>query len=277
MLNDILVHIPTETHPRPVIDGAISLAAKHNAHLDAVSIGYEAANVGFAIEGGSAVAAIYEIERERALAEAKAAIAIFEAEARQAGVKYGSYALSAIPAESTDILGARSRLYDLTILLQPNDDRSTFDNTIVQELLFECGGPVLFIPYTHKGPIAPKHVGIAWDGSRVAARALRDAAPFLAEADVITIISVNEDKAQGAASSDDVASHLARKGFKSRFEHMNADRAEIQPMILSLAADVSLDLIVMGGYGHSRLQERVLGGVTRDMLQSMTLPVLMSH
>jgi nucleotide-binding universal stress UspA family protein len=79
------------------------------------------------------------------------------------------------------------------------------------------------------------------------------------------------------ASAATLAAHLARHDLTAQIERTTADHADIQPTILSIAADTHLDLIVMGGYGHSRLQERILGGVTRGMLQSMTVPTLMSH
>ena len=85
MLKTLLVHIPSERPIRPVVDGAVSLAMARAAHLDAVSVGYESANVGLAIDGGAAVAAVFELERERALARADAALAVFETEARNAG------------------------------------------------------------------------------------------------------------------------------------------------------------------------------------------------
>jgi nucleotide-binding universal stress UspA family protein len=279
MLKTLLVHIPSERLIRPVVDGAVSLAATHAAHLDAVSIGYERAT-GLPFDGGAALAAVFELERERALARAEAALAVFETEARTAGISYGVKALADIPADAAAAIGASARLYDLAIVLQPEPDRATFDNTIPQEILFQSGGPVLFIPYTHKGPFEPRRIGIAWDGSRVAARALRDAAPFLSRlsrTDAITIICLNEEQVPADATSAMLAAHLGRHGLTARIERMSADRSEIQPAILSIAADTGLDLIVMGGYGHSRLQERVLGGVTRGMLQSMTVPTLMSH
>lgn len=277
MLKNLLVHIPSERLVRPVVDGAISLAVARAAHLDAVSVGYETANLGLAIDGGAAVAAVFEFERERALARANAALAVFETEARNAGISYGLQPLTDLPVEAAATVGASARLYDLTIVLQPEPDRDTFDNTMPQEILFQSGGPVLFIPYTHKGPFEPRRIGIAWDGSRLAARALRDAAPFLARAQAITIISVNEAQAPADASAAAMTAHLARHGLTARIERMTADHADIQPTILSIAADTGLDLIVMGGYGHSRFQERILGGVTRGMLQSMTVPTLMSH
>lgn len=277
MLKNLLVHIPSERSIRPVVDGAVSLAVTRAAHLDAVSIGFETANVGLAIDGGAAIAAVFEVERERALARANAALAVFETEARNAGIEYSLQPLTGIPAEAAAAVGASARLYDLTIVLQPEFNLGTFDNTVPQEILFQSGGPVLFIPYTHKGAFEPRHVGIAWDGSRLAARALRDAAPFLASAQAVTIVSVNDGKMPAETSAAALLSQLSRRGCNARIEALSADRADIQPTILSVAADAGIDLIVMGGYGHSRLQERVLGGVTRGMLQSMTVPTLMSH
>ena len=277
MLKNILVHVPSERLIRPVADSAISLAVMCKAHLDAVSIGFETTNVGLALDGGAALAAAFEIDHESALARVNAALAVFETEARNAGITYGLLPLTGNPAETAATLGALARLYDLTVVLQPEPDRDTFDNTVPQEILFQSGGPVIFIPYTHKGPFEPTHIGIAWDGSRLAARALRDAAPFLARAQAITIISVNEKEIPAEVSAATLATHLARHELTARIVRMSADRTDIQPMILSIAADSGLDLIVMGGYGHSRLNERILEGVTRGMLRSMTVPTLMSH
>ena len=134
---------------------------------------------------------------------------------------------------------------------------------------------MLMVPHIHKGPLDAHHVGIAWDGSRLAARALRDALPFLTGAKSVTVIAVNESA--GEASSDQVISHLARRGIAARVERLTADRGNIHGTILSIAAESNIGLLVMGGYGHSRLHERILGGVTRGMFDSMTVPVLMSH
>jgi nucleotide-binding universal stress UspA family protein len=278
MLKTLLVHVPSERLIRPVVDGAVSLAAARGAHLDAVSIGYETTNVGLAFEsGGAAVAAVFEIEQERAAERAQAALAVFETEARNARITYNLQALTSVPFVAAESVSALARLHDLTIVLQPESGRETFDNTIPLEILFQSGGPVLFIPRTHKGSVEPKRIGIAWDGSRLAARAVRDAAPFLAPAQAITIISVNEEQAPANASAIALAAHLERHRLAANIERASADHADIQPTILSIAADAGMDLIVMGAYGHSRLRERILGGVTRAMLESMTLRTLMSH
>jgi len=277
MLKNLLVQIPSERPIRPVVDSAISLAVDASAHLDAVSIGFESANIGLAVDGAAAVAAIFDSERQRALERAKAALAVFETEARNAGIDYGCRALTAVPVDAFATLGTMARLYDLSIVMQPDPDHTTSDNMVPTEMLFQSGGPVLFIPYTQKGAFRPRHVGVAWDGSRLAGRAVRDAAPFLARAQSITIISVNEAQNPGESSAAELVKHLARRGLNPRIESISAEHADVQPAILSVAADAGIDLIVMGGYGHSRLQERILGGVTRGMLQSMTVPTLMAH
>ena len=278
MYRNILALVPTELSARPVTDGSISLAATCQAELEALAIGYEASSIPMTAEGGAAVASIYEIERQRALERAEGALRVFEAQAKNAGIAYRCRALSALPGEAADIVGAAARLHDLTIVSQPEVDRDTFDNNLAQETLFEAGGPVLFMPYTFKGAFTAKRIGICWDGSRLAARALHDAMPFLKAADAVTVITVNEEEnVPSEASPSHLARYLARAGVSARLTSLRMDDSEIQAGILSLAADESLNLLVMGGYGHSRLKETVLGGVTRDMLHSMTVPTLMSH
>jgi nucleotide-binding universal stress UspA family protein len=278
MIKDVLVHIPTERFLRPVIDASVSLAATYAAHLDAMAIGYISNSAPYVVEGGAAVAAVFEFERERAVERAEAALGVFETAARNAGISYTYKAIASIPAEAAAAIGATARLYDLTVVLQPEGGHDTFDNVIPQEILFQAGGPVLFIPHIFHGTLPGKRIGICWDGSRLAARAVRDAAPFLQHADEIVTITLNEAKSIPAeASADSLAKHLARVALPTRIIALTANRSDIQPTILSLAADENLDMLVMGGYGHSRLHETVLGGVTRAMLQTMTVPTLMSH
>lgn len=278
MYKNILVNIPTERSPRSVIDGAISLAARCQAQLDAVSVGYESGSMPLVAEGGAAVAAIFEAEREKALERANAALAVFEAEAKQANLTHSNRAISALPGEAIAVVGATARLYDLAVVAQPEFERDTFDNTLAQEILFQSGGPVLFIPYTFHGEFHARRIGICWDGSRLAARAVRDAMPLLERAESITVLTVN---AESSIPEDAAAAHLvrylARLGVPTKIDRVKTPKANIQASILSLAADDDLDLLVMGGYGHSRLKETVFGGVTRDMLESMTVPVLMTH
>jgi nucleotide-binding universal stress UspA family protein len=280
MFKNILVHIPTERSVRPVVDTVISLASALRSHLDAVAIGYEFVSAaGMVVEGGgAAVAAVMGVEQDRALERANAAISVFEIEAKLAKIGYGVRTLAAIPVEADETIGELARLYDLTVVLQPETSNSSYDDVVPQAVLFNSGGPMLMVPYIHKGPLDARHVGIAWDGSRLAARALRDALPFLTAARAVTVIAVNEDRYDSSeASSDQIVSHLARRGIKARTERLTADRDNVHGTILSIAADSDIGLLAMGGYGHSRLKERILGGVTRGVFESMTMPVLMTH
>jgi nucleotide-binding universal stress UspA family protein len=278
MIKDILVQLPTEKQVRPVVDGAVSLAASYGAHVDAVAVGYVSERTAYVMEGGAALATVFELERERAMARAETALSVFETEAKNAGISYACHAKGAFPAEASASLGAAARLYDLAVVLQPETDRPTYDNKLPQEILFHAGGPVLFMPYIFRGAFKAKRIGLCWDGSRLAARALRDATPFLTQADILTIITINEEEGLVAeASAENLAKHLARHNVATKTIALSAARSDIQPTILSLAAEESIDMLVMGAYGHSRLQEFVVGGVTREMLRTMTVPTLMSH
>ena len=278
MFRNILVHIPTELSPRPAVDGSVSLALNTGAHLDAIAIGYETANVPLVAEGGVAVASLYEAEYAQAFERAEAALRVFDVEARHAGISYTTHVAAAVPIDAREIVCASARLHDLTVVTQPEHEHDSYDNVIPRELLFQAGGPVLFMPYTFHGAFSAKRIGICWDGSRLAARALHDAMPLLRAADALTVITIDgPDPMPAESSTDHLVRYLAKAGLPARVTSLPASRSEVQPILLSIAADESLDLLVMGGYGHSRLQETLLGGVTRDMLRAMTVPVLMSH
>jgi nucleotide-binding universal stress UspA family protein len=278
MFKNMMVHIPTERSLLPMLDSAISLAASADAHLDGLAVGYEATNIPFVAEGGAAVASIFEVEQERARERAEAALRVFETKARHAGISYATRADHAIPTEARAIVCAAARLHDLTIVMQPETDHDSYDNVISREILFQAGGPVLFMPYIFRGAFSANRIGICWDGSRLAARALHDAMPLLQRADVLTVVAITDpDWILPDSSTDHLLAYLEKSGLSAKVVSLPSIRSDIQPSILSIASDENLDLLVMGGYGHSRLQETLLGGVTRDMLQSMTVPVLMSH
>ena len=269
-----------ERPPRPVIDASVSLAGSFRAHLDAVATGYIRPGIAYAADGGvaTAVAAVFELEQKQARERSAAALAVFETEARNAEIAYECRSIQDLPADAASAIGAAARLYDLAIVLQPDAAQDSFDNTTTTEVLLQAGGPVLFVPHIFRGTFNARRIGICWDGSRLAARALRDAKPFLSRADALVVISINETQiAPAEASAQKLLQHMGRSELSTRLIELTAERSEIQPSILSLAADESLDTLIMGAYGHSRLQEGLLGGVTREMLKTMTVPTLMSH
>ncbi|QOZ28512.1 universal stress protein [Bradyrhizobium sp. CCBAU 51753] len=278
MFKNMLVLIPSERPVRPVVDGSISLALACSARISALAIGYESANIPIAAFVSPATPIIFEEERLRAMERAETAVTVFENEVRTTSLTFTCRTISAIPAEAVPFASAAARLHDLTIVSQPDFERSTFDNDLSTEVLFQSGRPVLFIPHTFRGPLSPRRVGICWDGSRLASRALRDARPLLKNAEAITIITIDDtENISDEAGPERLVLHLARAALSATVVKVCAQHSEIQPTLLSVAADQRLDLLVMGGYGHSRFQERLIGGVTRRMLQCMPLPTLMSH
>jgi nucleotide-binding universal stress UspA family protein len=137
---------------------------------------------------------------------------------------------------------------------------------------------MIVVPYIQKGPLKLDNVMICWDGSRPAARAIGDAMPLLEKAGRVEIVIVtNERGKQDEIEGADIGQHLARHGLKVDVHRLSGGTIDVADALLSHAADSGADFMVMGGYGHSRLREFVLGGVTRSILQSMTVPVLMSH
>jgi nucleotide-binding universal stress UspA family protein len=164
------------------------------------------------------------------------------------------------------------------VIAQPQPDESALGRLFVETALFESGRPLLIVPYIQVAGLKLDRVMVCWDGSRSAARAVGDAMPFLLRAKVteITIVSVERAKSDEMPGAD-IAHHLARHGAKVEVNRITSGDIDIANTILSRAADASADLLVMGGYGHSRMREFILGGVTRAILASMTVPVLMSH
>ena len=141
--------------------------------------------------------------------------------------------------------------------------------------MFEGGRPIIVVPYYYREKFSLRSVLICWDGSRAAARAVGDALPFLAKAEKVFLVKVTDE--ENDANDDDIRTHLARHGVNATFERLRTVDGDEVSAILNFAANNGVDLIVMGGYGHSRIREFVLGGVTRGILASMTAPVLMSH
>jgi nucleotide-binding universal stress UspA family protein len=147
-------------------------------------------------------------------------------------------------------------------------------------LLLGVGRPILVVPYAGAFKTVGERVLVAWNASREATRAVNDALPVLQQASQVTVLVINP---RGGVSGDgdvpggDLALHLSRHGVKAEASWIQADDIEVAAMLLSRACDCEADLIVMGGYGHSRIREIVLGGATREMLQTMTVPTLMSH
>jgi nucleotide-binding universal stress UspA family protein len=216
------------------------------------------------------------IENEKA---AKVAVGRFDEAARRAALKSAeARMLDAAVASAPGLFAQVARHFDLSVIGQPEPGRPVLDTLVVEAALFESGRPVLVVPYIQRAGLTLDHVMLCWDGSRSAARAAADAMPFIRRSKLVEVVMVGSEPAKSdEIRGADIASHLARHGAKVELRRIATAETDVASIILSHAADESADLLVMGGYGHSRLREFILGGVTRGILASMTLPTLMSH
>jgi nucleotide-binding universal stress UspA family protein len=165
---------------------------------------------------------------------------------------------------------------DLVILGQPDPDHLLAELAAPEDVILACGRPVMVVPYAGEFDHVGENVLAAWNGGREATRALHDALPLLVTSNAVTLLWVDAAAEQDAELSDDMVRHLARQGIDAKLD-LAKSRLPVADVILSRAADRDSDLIVMGAYGHSRLRETIVGGTTRDILRSMTLPVVMAH
>jgi nucleotide-binding universal stress UspA family protein len=185
---------------------------------------------------------------------------------------------------TSDALGAvtlHARYADLVVIGQQNPEwPSGVDKLFERSLPLAAGRPVLVVPYAFERRPVGRHVLVAWNASREAARAVNDALPLLERASHVHVVAFQPEQsgsAHGGEPGADIALYLARHGVKVTVSRYDAPDMDVGNQLLSRAFDLSADLIVMGAWGHSRLREFVLGGVTRTLLESMTVPVLMSH
>ena len=147
-----------------------------------------------------------------------------------------------------------------------------------ERLVLAAGRPVLILPSAGRFPNIGARILVAWDASREATRAVTDAIPMLRLANTVHVMTVNPKHGEhGHVAGADIGFYLARHGVRVEIKTDHGAEIDVGNELLSRAADLDVDLIVMGGYGHSRLKEWVLGGATRTILESMTAPILMSH
>jgi nucleotide-binding universal stress UspA family protein len=276
MIKDIVVNLNVGEGARPAGDYAVSVAAAFDAHLAGIAFLYDPI---VPVSGAGYIPAeVVETQERDNVAGAKAAIDRFVAASTRAGVAAEPLTLSASFAGVGDQFGRIARRFDLAIVGQAEPETSAVEEVIVEGALFGSGRPIIIVPYIQKAPLKLDRVMVTWDGGRAAARAIADAMPLLERAARVELVIIaNERGKQDEIEGVDMAQHLARHGLNVDVKRTVAGDIDVADVLLSHAADAGTDFIVMGGYGHSRLREFVLGGVTRSILRSMTAPVLMSH
>lgn len=275
MIKDIIVNLSVGAKANSASDYAISLAAAFNAHLTGIIFLYGPTMP--VSRAGNVPPELEVIERHNEAA-VKAVRESFTAASTHAGVKAESLTVSASLVSAGDQFGQIARRFDLAVVGQAEPETKMVEENIIEAALFDSGGPVIIVPYIQRAPLRLDHIMVCWDGSRAAARAIRDAIPFLGRAGRIEVVNVTSERGkQDQIECADLGAHLAHHGLNAVIKRIPLGDVDVAAVLLSHAADEGVDFIVMGGYGHSRLREFVLGGVTRSMLRTMTVPVLMSH
>lgn len=274
----VIAALQQKSHAARILPAAIEIARRNDAHL----IGLHAVPrpVRIPTWGGiEDIGQLLHAIEERAREEAASIKSAFDAMIAQVEPLSTEWAADQSPTpEVSDTIVKRARRADLILASQGDpEDHSIDAGDLPANLALQSGRPVLFIPYVGAPRTVAERVLIGWNGSREAARAVFDALPLLKSANEVTMICAQEDAEAPILEGAELAAALARHGVSATVSNTPAADDRASDILLSRAADIGADLIVTGAYGRSRAREYVFGGVTRDLLRTMTVPVLMSH
>ena len=269
----ILAFVDGGEHTADTLKVATGLAQKSNGHLIGLHVRPRFQPPAFT-DGSYALDALYKTHEEAVRADEQRAASAF----KMANGTGFTTEWRVIDGFAEDELAHAARYADLVVVGQPDPDRASSAPTdLAEQVALSTERPVLVVPHIGASRAPGKTVLLAWNGSREASRAATAALPLLEEADEVVVLTVDGKNNGHDAHAEDAAEWLKRHGVKAKVEHDRATDSDIGSVILSRAADHGADLIVMGVYGHSRVRELVLGGVSRTMLRSMTAPLLIAH
>lgn len=273
-IKDLLVVLDADGKQGPAHAFAQSLAAKAGAHLTAVGVALQyVAPVSFA---GDYPYDLLEEATEQARKSLEAAYDSLRS-STPAGVGTDMVMIEALAGVASARLGELARHFDVTVVGQDEHGGVGDEAGLISAVLFGSGRPVFIVPFIHKGPVKIDHAVVAWDGGLAAARALAAATPLLEKCKRVEVVTIApKDEPVEELPGFNITRHLSRHGVKAELRQLSpAD--DVGSAILGHATTTGADFLVMGGYGHSRVREFIFGGTTRQILSSMTLPVLMVH
>lgn len=270
---DILVVVDASEASSNAVNCAANLATGHAAHLTGLYLGYDPMT-GFAeTQIPADLLQQHQDHLTRAEQDARAA---FEETCREAGI---SAEWRSTWEVQTSVLMLSARYVDLVVMSgAASNAADLIAHRYADSVVIAAGRPVLLIPESYKWDRGFQRVMVAWDGSREAARAVHDAMPFLTQAQQVIVMEVTgrqEPDARDPAS--DIAKHLARHGVVTETTHAVKGSVSVGDLLLNAAVDHDADLLVAGAYGHSRLREYALGGVTRQLMMQLAIPMIFSH
>lgn len=276
-----ILTIATSTHGmQPVVDTASRLALQSDGHLDALALGVDQTQVAYSCVGASAV--ILAEGLSRADEDARATeVALKSALGTQpANLRFAVETSITQLGMLTDLVASRARYADLVVLGLPyGAGRAVADEAVVEAALFQGMAPVLVVPDAGMASVDPRRVVVAWDQSREALGAVRQAMPFLMRADLVTVLVIDPSP-HGPERSDPgglLCQMLVRHGVRAEVQVLARTLPRVSDIMTQHLRDSSAELLVMGAYSHSRFREAILGGVTRDMLEYAEVPILLAH
>jgi nucleotide-binding universal stress UspA family protein len=260
------------------LDAAITLAEREDAHLDVLSLGIDQSQVGYAYLGSAPVlmqVSIAKAEEDAAALEAQAREIL-----RRQDVRWGSDAAIAQLGSIAGLVEQKARFADLVVLPRPYGKGVGAEaEAVLEAALFEAQAPVLVLPPTGLGATFGRRVVIAWNQGREAMAAVRQALPVLKTAETvnITVIDPSQEGPERSDPGGALCQMLVRHGVKAEVSVLAKTAPRVSDVLARQIRDQSADLLVMGAYGHSRLREAILGGATRDLLETAEVPVLLAH
>jgi nucleotide-binding universal stress UspA family protein len=217
-------------------------------------------------------------ERQKSLANVHEHLDAFAAAAARRGLPHHEILESCPTSKVAAITTAHARVHDVTII--PIGAELGLQQYVAESVIFGSGRPTLIVPEVPSatGPSPLDVIGVAWDFSRAAARAVADSLPLLKRAKTVRVVTITQEKEiDDRRSGSDLVGHLARHGIEAVLEAESAGGRPVGRALEEYAATHRLGLLVMGAYGHSRLRDFMLGGATKTVIAHPKLPVLLSH
>lgn len=276
MLGRIAIDLTKDANHLRRLETTLRLAKTHNAEVVGIYPSPEPTD--YLRDGSLIPREVTQMMTAHLTQERDEMASLFQSKATEAGVKSSWRTPKGLAEE---VLALHARYCDLLVMSQNVKQTSSMRQSIAETVITTAGRPVLMVPYIGELTPVGTRVLVSWDHGRRAARALADAAPILKNAKEIALLTIDEKSSQLDGQDihdDDIEAYFESRGYvKPKRVRLNSADAGIGNTILNAASDNGSDLIVMGAYNRSRLREWMLGGTSRTLLDSMTVPILFSH
>ncbi|MBO6728056.1 MAG: universal stress protein [Rhizobiaceae bacterium] len=271
------------SYPEPTsaaaIEQAVVFAGALDARISALTFKIEIPTAGNVLANTLLdIPGMVAAERQKSAANAQALISTFKGMATKRGVPHEQIVESCTTSQLAAIVTEHARMHDITMI--PIGEQATLQQYVAESVIFGSGRPTIILPEVpeRSGSLSFDVVGVAWDFSRAAARAVADALPILERAKTVRVVTITQEKTIDTNhSSADLAKHLAFHGIEVVLEEEEAAGRTIGQALKEYTTAHAIDLLVMGAYGHSRLRDFILGGATKTIIAHPPSPVLLSH